>query len=434
MNYSFIKIPYSFLEGSNKIYPEELYVYLKLTSLKLAIEDIVYTNIDIISQEVNLSTRKDRNKNKIKEILRKLINKGLIEIHIDSFNNSDLLKIKFPHLNIDKEEDKNFVIITFEEFIKFNKLEELFVYIHIKKWNKLGCRRSFEEWAQLLGFKSTRTVKDLLYNMNEKNIININTGVYYLHGDEFKQEVNEYSNTIEGNESIKHKNRKENELENNKDNKELPKIFKYDDKNYIVEEIRNNIMTNTKGKYLQKEDYAYVKEYGYIDAEVKKVFDRKFNAMMRSKNEWTKGQVKEFKSIYKYWKKKKIKEDLLDEHGIVLMVGDEYRIFNWDILYDCDRVYFKGIRKYNEFSIDEPVIENAEGIIQIKLYSKSHIKDMVEKILREGKNIDIGFVMDYKLKKDESVEEIYINRGKKEINIKEKNELSFDDYIENGDI
>lgn len=386
-NFVFIKIPYCFLEDEKRITPEELYLYFKLTERKLAISDQTFTSVNLLSQEITYLTREDRNKNKINKLLNNLNTKNFISYQLDQVTNSSLLIINFPYLNV----DNNFVIIYFDEYYKFNSPEELFIYVYIKKWGKLGARKSYDEWSMLLN-KSQTTAKTLLYNLNTNNIINIITGTYYVNEiGQNLQSKNKYFISIDNKESIKHKTKVKKEkpkIQNNEIPDDIPTNFKYNDLNYNIKDIRNNIIN---GKYLNEEDFIYIQIYGSIDSEVKKIFDKRYNAMKNSTNEWVKNKIKEWNENFTLWNNKINKFALLDKYGIIAKDKDGvYSQFSYDLIDEVKTIIFEGTYQKN-YSFDNYETEKGYGVIETSWYDKNTLKSIIDRIYSEGRNIDIKF-------------------------------------------
>lgn len=373
--FSYTKIPYFFLT-EKEITSNELFLYVKLISLKLATKNMTYTNIDILSQDIIYSKRIDRNKIKIKEIIQNLKRKEIINYDVENLAYSTLLKIEFPYI----DEKENFIIITFDEYQKFKNPDEFFIYVHIKKWGKLGCRKSYEEWAKLLGYKSSTTARNLLYNMNEKNIIGINTGSYYIREDYFRQEVNEYS-LPDKNEKVKKRDKRD--------------VFVYKGRKYKTDEIINRIIgkrDNGWTEYLQEVDYAYVQEYNdVIDQSVKKIFNIRFNAFKKVNEE----KASEWECEYKNWKNEIELERILEKDNLAIKLKDgSYVAYSEDFINtDCLGIVFVGT-----YVNDEGVNEYRKNMIRLHEfdYDKNIIKEMVKRIKNEGKEISVYFVEDYK--------------------------------------
>jgi hypothetical protein len=426
-----VKIPYSFFESSNYIAPDELFLYLKLVARR-SYNFKTYTSVDILGQEIKYYKREDRNKKKVKDIIVSLLNKKFIIVN-DCFVYSTLLIISFPFLDVKKE----FVMIPAKKYEEFKTPEEFYIYSYIKKWGTLGCRKSLDEWTNLLNVKSNRTTKNLLYNMNEKNLIDIKSGAYYvIEVGEQRQEVNEYSITPQGEESKKRKKRekKVDKVENENidtaaintvDN--VPERIKYYDDYYKITNIEDNILN---GELLKEIDYVYMQEYGALVAKkVKKVFEIRFAGMKKSPKDFTKKRIKEWENNYSNWLLNKDKIDpieLLNEYGFIaklkengnyIPIKKEDKI-DIDIIRKCENLIFKGFRK--EKYLDEEYFSEANGQVHIKNYTDEQLIEMIRRIKSEGTNINVDFIEDYREKEYVKAQRFYSEQEQEQEVIKVK--------------
>lgn len=378
-NFSYIKIPYDFIQSDNRMKPEELYLYILLLSKLMRIDNTVETNIELLNQQIQFSstkTRNTRNKSIIKNLIISMVNKKFIECDnfVEAINNDTLLKIMFPHTDI----EKNFVIIHFTEYCKFNNYNEFYIYTYIKKWDKLGCKMSHEELAALIGVKSTRTVKDILYDLNDREIIDIKTGTYYVND---KQETNEY-NITKSDESIK-RNKKNKESGNWYNNNSLvPEDFVYlwqhTDDEKLQKTAQNKISRISKseqGKWvinnLEKQaneimQYEENKIYSDWKTKIKELMEKHKVPIVKTK----------YQEFYPVTDVGKLSVD--DIKGIYYVIGE------WGLVPGSDEYGFMH-KNYNLIPLHEDKIKKhgetiKEFLNNKQLVSDSDIKELGEKI------------------------------------------------------
>lgn len=122
---NFIQIPnVFFIDGENKLTPEELYVWGYLQSKVLRWEDKIETSINLLSQQLPLVKKEKVNKQKIREIIVSLQNKEVIRLNKEISENmkyDDLLKLDYINVG---EEYTGFEKISFEYFNIVKTLEE----------------------------------------------------------------------------------------------------------------------------------------------------------------------------------------------------------------------------------------------------------------------------------------------------------------------
>lgn len=415
----FIKIPNYFFEQYIKA--EELYLYYYLLDNRQYARDLSKLSIDDMRQEIKFMSRDKENKKKIYQILMQLINKEYIKIEPVDFEYNTVLRISFPYLRIENKYSKIFPDI----FDRAEKPEEFLVLCILEKWKKVKQDIAIFEWSKYLN-KSPRRTQNLLNDMNNRNIINIESGAYYINEEGMtRQEVNEYSIVAEGKEAIKHsKKRKEIDLEDIPDfnNSKIPEKIKYMDEDgnnstiYYVKDIRQNIL---KGQYLKGEDFMYINEYGSVDSECKKVFDRRYNAMKKSENGFTKNNIKNWNSTYTTWKNTKNKEDLLNEYGFIMKLKNgQFIPFDFKHVKDTAVCLFMGTWQH-DIGFEQLVVEEAGGKFCPNWYSDKTLKNIVDKIRTEGKDIDIHFIDDYKTIEEEIEEERIIKVKTENVNVEE---------------
>ena len=270
-NFNYTKVRYEAFIDLTAI---ELYLYVRLIAYKSVRFDRTYTSIDMISQDIQFSSRESRNKIIIEESLESLHDKGYIIIFSDDIKYKTTLKITFPFFDV----EKNYVMISFEEQSKFSNPEEFFVYSYIKKWNKIGCKLSYPEWAEILKVKSEKTAKNILCKLNDDNIIDIYSGSYYVSGTKPMQDKNSYKITPNNKESVKHKTR---DTKNSSCNDapaiaqtpvDIPDSIMWFGDKISTTDIRNRILHIRDSKLLDV-DYAYIQEYGEKDEQCLKRFN-----------------------------------------------------------------------------------------------------------------------------------------------------------------
>jgi hypothetical protein len=270
--------------------------------------------------------------------------------------------------------------------------------------------------------------------MNEKNLIDIKSGAYYVSIDgEQRQEVNEYSIT-QGEESKKRKKREKkkiDEVESKNENtntvnsnavNDKPDRFKYYDIYYHTKDIEENVL---HGKYLNEEDYVFVQEYkDLVNPKVKKAFDNRFAAMKKSEKDFTVKKIREWEANYKKWKYNKSRDELLEEYGIIMKLKDgsylpikEDEDIDIQKIRECDVIIFRGTYTHQDSSlyysegIENYISEVKSNIIYPANYVDNELKTIIKRILTEGNSIDINF---YKQIKD---------------NYAEKQNFEYEEYI-----
>lgn len=99
----FIRVPHNFFTGkeNNGVTPEELRLYWQLRTYELEFHEGCLMSVDILNSLLPLkfSTRENRNKVTIKEMLFSLKRKGHIIFDVDDFDYREVTMIMFPKLN-----------------------------------------------------------------------------------------------------------------------------------------------------------------------------------------------------------------------------------------------------------------------------------------------------------------------------------------------
>lgn len=203
----YVKIPNKFLDINSdiKLSPEELYLYYFLYSYRYyrrSIRDnksFTMGSIDVFDQLISLrrNKRKEVNKNKIKEIIKLLKDKELINIfnkdgnffkEINKIKNHTALIIEF--LKVD--ESGGYEPIYYDKFTKFKDSREFMIFCIIKKIEGTSYKISYREMASLVDC-SKKTIYRIIKKMEEEYKININRGNFYFdQSGSIRKEKNDY--------------------------------------------------------------------------------------------------------------------------------------------------------------------------------------------------------------------------------------------------
>ncbi len=203
----FIKVPNVFtVEGEEKLTSEELYLYYYLNTLELRwYRKVIKTNVELLSSDFTLKKNINQNKNRIKEVLDSLIEKSVfesVEVERDAKGsiktNSTITIIKKAddyYLNREESFKNGYEQIPYNLFEKvngskvFNRADQFLIICYISKVKRPV---SIGEWTSILECDKN-TVQNKLNDLQERKIINVTSGRYYLAEDNVvRQEMNTY--------------------------------------------------------------------------------------------------------------------------------------------------------------------------------------------------------------------------------------------------
>lgn len=214
---------------SERLTPNELYLFYYLyASRSFYCPNICRTNLNLIASEVKFLKKVQDNRDRIVESLLSLEIKGVIFL---SFNDSNLKKaskidITFPII------EKGFEKIQYSIYDLTTNAEEFMVLCAVKTLKK---SISAIEFSAILNC-SERHVTDLIKKMEEKGLLNVNSGRHYVNeNNQVRQEVNSYTvNEDQDSENINHKNNSNNAEEETRPSNWGNKEKKLTTKDYYV--------------------------------------------------------------------------------------------------------------------------------------------------------------------------------------------------------
>ncbi|NQX66658.1 hypothetical protein HQN90_11020 [Paenibacillus alba] len=183
---SFVGVPNSFY-NKELLKPREFYLYCYLNaSRSFLTENTVKTNIDLLIEEIKFVKKRQDNKDAIVESLNSLHEKGMLIFEYQDIRKDKKLEISFRKLSLEKGFEK----IPYKYFELTYDPEEFMTICAIKTFKR---QISFAEFGSILSC-SERHVKDLIPKMEQKGILNINNGKYYVNeNNQLRQETNSYS-------------------------------------------------------------------------------------------------------------------------------------------------------------------------------------------------------------------------------------------------
>lgn len=167
---SYIQIPNSFIEEKSPIHlePKELYLYSLLLARRSPFLDCTETTVNIITDNQTVykdKNKPERNKKNVKEVIFSLQDKGFITIqHPEKLNYNSTLTILF-----------NGILGGYEEmyrdiYDRATSPEEMYVLYVVKRFNKVGCKRDYEQWARTLNC-SVSKIEQLIPDMLDRKLI-----------------------------------------------------------------------------------------------------------------------------------------------------------------------------------------------------------------------------------------------------------------------
>lgn len=173
------------INNEGTLTPRELFLYCHLHFHRCYLTDSTITSIDLLSQQVTIYTRADRNKKVIKELIKSLVAKGLISCNSNIESYSTLLDISFLNLEL----KKGYEHIYYSTLEKADNPEEFFVLCLI-----ITLKREipFSEYAARMGC-SEKHVRTVINEMESKGKINIQHGKSYIdENNQPRKETNSY--------------------------------------------------------------------------------------------------------------------------------------------------------------------------------------------------------------------------------------------------
>lgn len=184
----FVKIFNIFFEEGNKqLSPKELFLYFHLNLRRQHDITTTITSIDLLSQEIRFIPREDRNKKMIRSCLNSLKEKEHIIFELESeMKNNTMLKISYNNY-------KGYTQVFPYVYEMAQNEEEFTVLCLIEKYKGLDSYKiSHGEFASVLE-RSQRFTIDLLFEMEQKGMINVVRGKYYVNSEgKQRKEMSQY--------------------------------------------------------------------------------------------------------------------------------------------------------------------------------------------------------------------------------------------------
>jgi hypothetical protein len=170
---------------AERLTPYEFYLYSYLhASRNVLLMTTTKTNFNLLIEDVKFVKKVQDNKDYIEASLISLRSKGVLIYDFQDIRKDKKLEITFMEIQ------KGFEKIPYKYFALTTDPEEFMVLCAIKTFKR---QISFLEFSKILDC-SERHVKDMIPAMEQKGIININNGRYYVNeNNQIRQEMNAYS-------------------------------------------------------------------------------------------------------------------------------------------------------------------------------------------------------------------------------------------------